>query len=204
MIRKELQSIRCNNDQIFYTTVMTYKGPETGISGVVVAYDPNGIHYWTKYEFVCSTIANLACFLHHWLIQCGYCACMRSCLIHSLYIEKAQLAPQASWDLETLTTTSHFAIKANTYLSDNANYDPYLWTCLGKHPSNMPDVIDMLDMIHRNPLHGLSYDSTIHGCEIGSKVSGVSKLMGDRESSCGSTINTDVTAHRMLRTCNFA
>jgi hypothetical protein len=39
-IRKELQRIRFNGDQIFHTAVMVCKGPETGISGIIVTYDP--------------------------------------------------------------------------------------------------------------------------------------------------------------------
>jgi hypothetical protein len=204
MIRKELQCIRFNDDQIFHTAVMTCKGPETGILGVVVAYDPNDIHYRTKYEFAHKTIANLSCFMHQWLIQCGYCTSMRSRLMCSFYIKKAQLAPESSWDPETLTAISHFAVKADTCLSDNAKYDPYLRTCLGKRPSHMSDLIDMLDTVCWNLLHGLGYDPTAHGCDMGSKVSGVSKLTGDGESCCGSTINTDETAHRMLRTRDCA
>jgi hypothetical protein len=72
-LRKELQRIRFNNDQIFHTAVMTCRGPETGISGIVVAYDPHDPLYRDKYEFAKRTVANLACFMHHWLLQCGYC-----------------------------------------------------------------------------------------------------------------------------------
>ena len=44
-LRKELQRIRFNDDQIFHTAVMVCKGPETGISGIVITYDPNDTLY---------------------------------------------------------------------------------------------------------------------------------------------------------------
>lgn len=72
-LRKELQRIRFNDDQIFHTAVMVCKGPETGISVIVVTYDPNDTLYHEKYEFTKRTVASLACFMHHWMIQCGYC-----------------------------------------------------------------------------------------------------------------------------------
>ena len=50
-IRKELQRIRFNDDQIFHTAVMIGKGHETGMSSVVVSYDPNDLLYREKYEF---------------------------------------------------------------------------------------------------------------------------------------------------------
>jgi hypothetical protein len=66
-IRKELQRIRFNDDQIFHMAVMIGKGPETGMSSVVVSYDPNDPLYWEKYEFARKTMDNLSCFMHHWL-----------------------------------------------------------------------------------------------------------------------------------------
>ena len=62
---KELQQLRVNGEQIFHTAVMVCKGPETGISGIVVSYDPNDDLYKEKYEFAKRTVANLACFMFH-------------------------------------------------------------------------------------------------------------------------------------------
>ena len=72
-IRRELQRIWFNGDQLFHTAVMVCKGPEMGISGAVVSYDTNDPLYQEKYKFAKRTVANLACFMHHWLRQYGYC-----------------------------------------------------------------------------------------------------------------------------------
>jgi hypothetical protein len=50
-LRRELQRIRINDEQVFHTAVMIGKGPETGLSSVVVAYDPHDPLYKAKYEF---------------------------------------------------------------------------------------------------------------------------------------------------------
>ena len=76
-LRNKLQRIRFDNDQIFHTAIMICKGPETGISNIVVAYDPNDPLYKEKYEFAKRTVANIACFMYHWLEQRGYCKSTR-------------------------------------------------------------------------------------------------------------------------------
>jgi hypothetical protein len=82
-IRNELQRIQFNGSQIFHTVVMVCKGPETGISGIVVSYDPqHDPLYREKYYFSKRTVVNSACFMHHWLIQCGYWESTRTCLMH--------------------------------------------------------------------------------------------------------------------------
>ena len=47
-LRKELQRIRINGEQIFHTAVMVCKGPEAGFSGIVVPYDPHDPTYREK------------------------------------------------------------------------------------------------------------------------------------------------------------
>jgi hypothetical protein len=44
-LRKELQQIRINGDQIFHMAVMIFKGPVTGFSGIVIPYDPSDPTY---------------------------------------------------------------------------------------------------------------------------------------------------------------
>jgi hypothetical protein len=47
-LRRELQRIRINDEQVFHTAVMIGKSPETGLSSVVVAYDPHDPLYKEK------------------------------------------------------------------------------------------------------------------------------------------------------------
>jgi hypothetical protein len=199
-IRKELQRIRLNGEQIFHTAVMICKGPETGFSGIVVPYDPHDPLYRKKYDFAKRTVANLACFMYHWLQQCGYSKSTRSRLMRSFYIEKAQLAPQSTWDQNTLTATSLFAGKSDSYLLDNAKYDPFL----RKHqPHGELNYVEMSDTVRKGLLESLAYNPEEKGGEVGSKVTGVSNLTGDGDTTGASTINTDATPYRLLRTKEY-
>ena len=199
-IRKELQQLRVNGEQIFHTAVMVCKGPETGISGIVISYDPNTKMYKEKYEFAKRTVANLACFMHHWLRQKGYCDSTRSRLMRSFYVEKAQLAPQSSWCPYTLKATSHFAGKQDTYLIDNARYDPYL---RNEKTSQTTKLLDMTDTVRKGLLLSLGYKSDEKGCDVGSRVSGVSNLTGDGETVGASTVNSEATQNRVLKTKEY-
>jgi hypothetical protein len=202
-LRRELQRIRFNDEQIFHTAIMIGKGPETGMSSVVVSYDPHTLLYREKYEFARKTVANLACFMFHWWKQCGYSDSTRSRLMRSFYLEKAQLAPQSTWDPLTLTATSHFATKSDTYLQDNARYDPYMRKASGG-PATQPTLIDMTDTVRKSLLDSLGYKPGDKACDVGSKVSGVSHLTGDAATSGASTVNSEATQNRVLRTKEYA
>jgi hypothetical protein len=202
-LRKELQRIRFNGDQIFHTAVMIGKGPETGMSSIVVAYDTDDPAYREKYDFAKKTASNLSCFMYHWLKQCGYSESTRSRLMRSFYIEKTQLASQSSWDPDTLTATSHFQLKSATYLADNAKYDPYLRKTMGR-ATPRSNLLEMSDTVRRSLLHSLGYKSGEKACDVGSKVSGVSRLTGDAATSGASTVNSENTQNRVLRTKEYA
>jgi len=70
-LRNELHRIRIDGDQIFHTAIMVCKGPESGISNVVITYDTQDPLYKEKFKFAQHTINNLACFMFHWLKRCG-------------------------------------------------------------------------------------------------------------------------------------
>jgi hypothetical protein len=93
--------------------------------------------------------------------------------MRSFYIEKTQLAAQSSWDPVTLTATSHFQMKSDTYLADNAKYDPYLRKAMG-NSTPQPTLVDMSDTVRKSLLHSLGYKAGEKACDVGSKVSGVS------------------------------
>ncbi|KAL3780888.1 hypothetical protein HJC23_009934 [Cyclotella cryptica] len=174
--RKELQRIRFNEKQIFHTAVMTCRGPETGISSIVVAYDPHDPLYREKYAFAERTVANLACFMHHWLLQCGYCESTRDTPYALLYIEKAQLAPQSPWDPVTLTATSHFAGK------------PTLFS----------------EIMHTTTHTSVSRCCLDRSRVTRSRVSGASALTGDGDTTGASTVNSEATANRVLKAKDYA
>jgi hypothetical protein len=121
--------------------------------------------------------------------------------MRSFYIEKSQLASQLSWDPTTLTATSHFAGKVNSYLTDNAKYDPYFRNISEQKTLNL---LEMTDTVRKGLLEGLGYDPNEKGGDIGSKVSGVSRLTGDGDTVGASTVNTDATPHRILKTKEYA
>jgi hypothetical protein len=203
-IRKELQRIRLNGEQIFHTAIMICKGPETGFSGIVVPYDPHDPQYREKYEFAKRTVASLACFMHHWLKQRGYCASTRSRLMRSFYVEKAQLASQSSWDPITMTATSHFAVKTDTYLLDNAKYDPFLRKQANRTNNQKMNYVDMSDTVRKGLLDSLGYNPEEKGGDVGSKVTGVSNLTGDEDTMGASTVNSEATPNRVMKTKEYA
>jgi hypothetical protein len=123
--------------------------------------------------------------------------------MRSFYVEKTQLASQSSWDPVTLTATSHFTLKSDTYLADNAKYDPYLWKNLECSPQN-ETFIDMTDTVRKSLLKGLGYKAGEKACDVGSRVSGVSNLTGDAATTGDSTVNSEATQNRVLRTKEYA
>jgi hypothetical protein len=155
---------------------MISEGPEMGMSGSIITYDPHDPLYHEKYEFAKRTIANLPCFMYHRLLQCGYCQSTHSRLMRFFYIEKAQLAPQSLWDPDTITVMSHFVSQISTYIEDNARYDSYLHKRLNHTPPHK-QLLDMTDTICKGLLDSLGYTPDEKGYDVGSKISGVSNGM---------------------------
>ena len=203
-LRKELQRIRFNNDQIFHTAIMVCKGPETGTSNVVVTYDTQDPLYKEKFKFAQNTINNLACFMFHWLQKCGYSTSTRTRLMRSFHEDKNLMAEHSSWDDNTLSVTPHFPVRRDTYLVENARYDPLLRKELRSHSAPTSNVLVMADGMRKNLLNAIGYDKTIRGQDVNSTISGVSKHTGDGASSCGSTVNSENTANRFIRTREYA
>jgi hypothetical protein len=123
--------------------------------------------------------------------------------MRSFYEEKAQLASQSTWDGKTMTATSHFAGKADTYLTDNARYDPFLRQQGVQESNRKMNYLDMTDTVRRGLLESLGYDPEERGGYVGSRGTGVSNLTGDATSGA-STINSEATPNRVLRTKEYA
>jgi hypothetical protein len=68
IIRKELQHIRFNDDQIFYTALWHIKTRKLEFLEFL-SYDPNDHLYLEKYEFAKQTAADLACLMDHWFVN---------------------------------------------------------------------------------------------------------------------------------------
>ena len=120
------------------------------------------------------------------------------------YAEKAQLAPQSSWDPASLTATSHFTVRLDTCLRDNARYDPFLCKQLHKKGSQQCTFVDMSDQVRKGLLKELGYNPDEKGADVGSRVSGASALTGDANTVGASTVNSEATHNRILRTKEYA
>jgi hypothetical protein len=105
-----------------------------------------------------------------------------------------------------MTATSHFLGKADTYLADNPKYDPYSRHRAKTIKDQSMSYLEMTDTVRKGLLESLSYDPEEKGADVGSKVSGVSNLMGDADTTGAFTINTDATANRAMhqRICQTA
>ena len=202
-LRKELQRIRFNGEQLFHTAVMTCTGPDSGMSRIVISYKPSDPLCSEKYNFAKRTISNLACFMHHWWIECGYNESTRKRLMRSFYIEKSRLAEHSSWDTNTKLAISHFATKTSTYLEDNADYDPQ-YTAVKNQGTKAPSVIDMSDQLRASLLKQLGQDGTRSPTDFNSNISNVSPHTGDGDVSCNSTVNSSNTTNKILKTKDFA
>ncbi len=201
-LRKELQHIQFNGEQVFHTAIMIGKGPERGLSSVVVSYDPADPDNEQKFSFAKRTITNIAAFMHHWWIKCGYNHSTRYRLMRSFYADPAHLASQSTWDEETFSAHSHFAERASTYLEEFSRYDPLNKPKQGEQDKGKLQVVEMSDTLRSNLLKGIGYTKGEKGDDIGSKVSGVSKHTNGGDSSQASTINSDT--NRVLRTRDLA
>ena len=124
--------------------------------------------------------------------------------MHSFYIEKVQLASQSSWDPVSLTATSHFTARSDTYLQDNAQYEPFLCKKQNGRDSQQRTFVDMLDTVQKGLLKDLGYNPEEKGADVGSKVSGVSNLTGDAGTTGASTVNSEATPNRVLHTKEYA
>ena len=123
--------------------------------------------------------------------------------MRSFYIEKAQLASQSSWDPVTLTATSHFTARSDTYLQDNAHYDPFLHRQQNGKVSQERTFVNMSDTVQRSLLKELGYNPEEKGADVGSKVSGASALTGDAGTAGASTVNSEATQNRVLKTKEY-
>lgn len=65
-------------------------------------------------------------------------------------------------------------------------------------------LVDMSDMVQRGLLKGLGYNPEGKGNEVGSRVSGVSRLTGDAKTIGASTINSEATQNWVLCTKEYA
>ena len=198
-LRKELQRVRINGEQLFHTAIMTCKGPDVGMSRVVISYDPSDLHKTEKYAFAKKTVANLACFMHHWWIECGYNTSTRTRLMRSFYIEKASLAEYSSWDSDTKTATSHFATKSSTYLEDNAHYDPLP----SPDKRQRTSLVQMSDQIRTNLINQLGRQPNTPQ-DVNSNISNVSPHTGDGNTSGASSVNSNNTTNKILKSKDFA
>ena len=203
-LRKELQRIRVNGDQVFHTAVMTCTGLETGTSRIVIADDPSDPLRTQKYEFAKKTVSNLACFMYHWLISCGYNSSTRTRLMRSFYVEKAQLAEYSTWDPISNTATSHFASRSSTYIENNAKYDPGSLISKQKRQKTSTQVIDISTSVRSQLLKTLGVRPGETFQDVVSQVSGVSPHTGEGSMSCDSTVNSTNTANVVMKTKDFA
>jgi hypothetical protein len=201
-LRKELQHVRINGEQLFHTAVMTCKGPEAGMSRIVISYDPSDLDRAEKFAFAKQTITNLACFMHHWWLECGYNESTRKRLMRSFYVEKASLAEYSSWDSDTKTATSHFATRSSTYLEDNEHYDPPPLSDKRKRTSD-PPLLQISDQVRTSLLNHLGRQSD-NPQDIDSNISNVSLHTGDGNTSCASTVNSANSTNKILKTKDFA
>ena len=201
-LRKELQRVRIDGQQLFHTAVMTCQGPDAGTSRIVISYDSSDPDKTEKYAFAKQTVSNLACFMHHWWKECGYNSSTRTRLMRSFYVEKASLAEYSSWDPITKTATSHFATKSSTYLEDNAHYDPLPSPDKRKRDSDTP-LVQISDQIRTSLLNHLGRQTDTPQ-DINSSISNVSPHTGDGTTSCASTVNSANTANKILKTKDFA
>jgi hypothetical protein len=202
-LRRELQRIRMNGETLFHTAVMTGQGPDTGTSRIVITYNPSDPKRQQKYSFLKNTIANLACFMYHWWIQCGYNESTRQRLMRSFYLEKSRLAEFSTWDPRNMIATPQFTDRRHTYLTTFAHYDPGHTTQNHQRTTTPHDTLDISDEIRTSLLRHLGTKNTTHD-DVGSHISGVSAHTGASELSTTSTINSSNSVNRVLKTKDIA
>ena len=201
-LRRELQRIRLNGEPLFHTAVVTCNGPDSGTSRIVIAYDPSDPKRQQKYHFAKTTVANLACFMYHWWKLCGYNDSTRQRLMRSFHLEKAQLAEYSTWDNFNMTATPQFTNRRDTYLTTFAYYDPGRAMRNNHQTTATPNLVDISDDIRTSLLKHLGTKQTHQ--DVGSHVSGVSAHTDASDFSNSSTVNSNNSINRALKTKDIA
>ena len=202
-LRRELQRFRLNGEQLFHTAVMTCKGPDTGTSRIVIAYDPSDPARQKKYNFAKTTITNLACFMFHWWKLCGYNESTRQRLMRSFHLEKTQLAEFSTWDHRTTTAIPQFNNRRDTYLTTFAYYDPGHAKKQSNQEDANPNLLDISDEVRASLIKHLGNKQQSHN-DVGSHISGASTHTNASDMSTSSTVNSDNSINRTLRTKDIA
>lgn len=123
--------------------------------------------------------------------------------MRSFYLEKAQLAEYSTWDSHTMTATPQFTNRRDTYLSTFAHYDPSHTVLSQKQQDKTLNTLEISDEIRNSLIKHLGNGHTNHA-EIGSQLSGVSAHTGDSMASSSSTVNTNNSINRVLKTKDIA
>ena len=182
---------------------MTCKGPDTGTSRIVIAYNPSDPAQQKKYNFAKTTITNLACFMFHWWKLCGYNESTRQRLMRSFHLEKTQLAEFSTWDHRNTTAIPQFTNRRDTYLTTFAYYDPGHAKKQSNQEDANPNLLDISDEVRASLIKHLGNKQQSHN-DVGSHISGASTHTNASDMSTSSTVNSDNSINRTLRTKDIA
>ena len=131
--------------------------------------------------------------MYHRFREAGYSEGTSKRLMQSFYMEHAVLAEHSSWDPEQQVTTSHFKVKADTWVEDNAHLDS------GRKRKKTPiGTVEMTDKVRKKVIAGLNVKPGQHCNDVRSALSGASAHTGDGTTCGGSTHNTDNTFGRVV------
>jgi hypothetical protein len=123
--------------------------------------------------------------------------------MRSFYLEKAQLAEYSTWDHLAMVATPQFTNKRDTYLNTFGHYDPSHSEQTQPQHNKTGHTLEISDEIRASLIKHLGNKHTKHD-EIGSQISGVSAHTGESNPSTSSTVNTNNSINRVLKTKDMA
>ena len=155
---------------------------------------------WTKH-----VLANLPSWMYHYLIWRGYEPRCVERLMHSFYSDASGLAIHSVFDVNSWTVSNHFSTNVDTWMEDNARYDPMHKKTISQQPAQTsPASITFSDTVRKDYIRQLNNKPGVHCDDIGSHISGAIGWSIGTATSGGSTINEDGSANKMFRTKELA
>ena len=141
--------------------------------------------------------------MFHWWKLCGYNESMRQRLMRSFHLEKTQLAEFSTWDHRNTAAIPQFTNRRDTNLTTFAYYDHGHAKKHSNQEDTNPNLLDISDEVRASLIKHLGNKQMSHN-DVGSHISGASTHTNVSDMSTSSTVNTDNSINRTLRTKDIA
>jgi hypothetical protein len=183
-LRDLLLDITINGTQVFESAIITEKGPDQGVSRVVVNANPANPYTPAIRQFAENTLQHFGSFVYFWRkLVLGHGESTTKHLVNCCYTDIALLASSSEWDPVLKKATPVYASRRDKWHASNAHLDIKKKSrkstdSSGTTPSFLGNcAVEMDDAKKLELINGLNYK---HGVNLHNKQAegGVSVLTG--------------------------